>query len=59
MVQHINLMIQAAKHVGEVKEMSMTEACSFLPNQIKVTGITEDGEQFSLVLQVGDVKRDS
>ena len=59
MVKYINLMLQAAKHVGNVKELSMTEACEFLPKRIKITGTTEDGEQFSMELEVGECKHDS
>ena len=59
MVQYINLMLQAAKHIGEVKELSMTEACTYLPDRIQLSGIAEGGEKFTLTLEVGDPKRDA
>ena len=59
MVKYINLMLQASKHIGEVKEMAMTEACAYAPKCIKVTGTTADGEKFAFHLEVGECKRDS
>lgn len=59
MVEHINLMLQAAKHIGEVKEMEMTEARTYVPKRIKLTGITASGEKFAMELEVGDPKRDA
>ena len=59
MVKYINLMLQAAKHVGEVNELAMTEACEYAPKRIKITGNMEDGERFSIELEVGECKRDS
>ena len=59
MVKYINLMLQAAKHVGDVKELSMTEACAYAPKRIVITGTTEDGEAFSFYLEVGERKHDS
>lgn len=59
MVEYINLMLQAAKHVGSIREMAMTEACSYAPKRISITGSTESGENFSLTLEVGDRKRES
>ena len=59
MVEYVNLMIQAAKHIGTVKELSMTEACAYIPDRIQLTGITENGEKFSLSLEVGDCKREA
>ena len=59
MVQYINLMLQAAKHIGEAKELEMTEARTYSPKHIKITGITESGEKFSMELEVGECKHDS
>lgn len=59
MVQYINLMLQASKHIGEVRELSMTEACTYLPDRIQLIGIAEGGEKFTLTLEVGDPKRDA
>lgn len=59
MVKYINLMLQGAKHIGEIKELSMTEACAYAPKRIAVTGTTEDGENFAFYLEVGERKRDS
>lgn len=59
MVKYISLLLQAAKHVGSVNELSMTEACAYAPKRIRITGTTEDGEKFSLELDVGEIKRDS
>lgn len=58
MVEHINLMLLAAKHVGAIREMAMSEACSYAPKRISITGTTESGENFSLTLEVGELKRD-
>ena len=57
MVKYINLMLQAAKHIGNVAELAMTEACEYIPNRIRITGVTEDGKKFSLELDVGECKK--
>lgn len=57
MVKYINLMLQAAKHIGNVNGLAMTEACEYIPNRIRITGVTEDGKTFSLELDVGECKK--
>ena len=48
--------IHAARFVGSVKEMEMTEASKWLPARIEISGTTEDGEKFTLCLKVGEPK---
>ena len=59
MVKYINLMLQAAKLVGDVTGLEMKEAGSYLPDRIQITGTAEDGRKFELELTVGERKRDS
>ena len=59
MVRYVGMTLQAAKFVGEVKEMEMREANKYLPSRIEITGTTEDGQNFELTLTVGEKKNDS
>ena len=59
MVRYIGMALQAAKFVGEVKEIEMREANKYLPARIEITGTTEDGQNFLLKLTVGETKNDS
>lgn len=56
MVRYINLLLQAAKHIGEVKDLSMYSDRENAPSLISVTGVTEDGQKFDLHLTVGEYK---
>lgn len=59
MVRYVGMTLQTAKLVGEVKEMEMREANKYLPSRIEITGTTEDGQEFELMLTVGEKKNDS
>lgn len=57
MVKYINLMLQAGKALGTVKEAHMEEACQYMPDRVRIAGVTKDGVQFKLELQLGEVKK--
>ena len=59
MVRYVEMALQTAKFVGEVKEIEMREANIYLPAKIEITGTTDDGQKFELKLTVGEKKNDS
>jgi hypothetical protein len=58
-VRYVEMALQTAKFVGEVKEIEMREASKYLPSRIEITGTTDDGQKFELTLTVGESKNDS
>jgi hypothetical protein len=58
-VRYVEMALQTAKFVGEVKEIEMREANKYLPSRIEITGTTDDGQKFELTLTVGEKKNDS
>lgn len=56
MVRYVGMALQTAKFFGDVKEMEMREANKYFPAKIAITGTTDDGQEFELVLSVGKRK---
>ena len=54
MYMFLGKLLNVAVDIGEIKNIEMSEACTYLPARIELNGITHDGEQFEIQLRVGD-----
>ena len=58
MDRYLNRLLVNARTVGTITSINMGDADKWNPNHIKITGVTEDGEKFAIMLEIGDPKKE-
>ena len=58
MDKYINRMLGIARTVGTITSMDVDNADKWHPKHIRIAGVTEGGEKFTIKLEIGDPKKE-